>query len=58
MHNSVYRASYEPTDPVTGKARLLLPQIAFDAFALKFEKPTLDEGEFSNACPLWLAGRD
>ncbi|GAA5829209.1 hypothetical protein JCM3766R1_001018 [Sporobolomyces carnicolor] len=44
MHNSVYRASYEPTDPVTGKARLLLPQIAFDAFALKFEKPTLDEG--------------
>ncbi|GAA5938592.1 polynucleotide 3'-phosphatase [Sporobolomyces koalae] len=44
MHNSVYRACYEPIDPVNGKKREVLPDIAFSAFASNFERPTLEEG--------------
>ncbi|GAA5987146.1 hypothetical protein JCM5350_003861 [Sporobolomyces pararoseus] len=44
MHNSVYRALYEPIDPVNGRRRELLPQIAFDTFFSKVEEPKLTEG--------------
>ncbi|GAA6011052.1 hypothetical protein JCM11491_005920 [Sporobolomyces phaffii] len=44
MHNSVYRASYEPTDLGNGKARELLPVIAFDSYAAKFQEPKVKEG--------------
>ncbi|GAA5877857.1 hypothetical protein JCM16303_000262 [Sporobolomyces ruberrimus] len=44
MHNSIYRASYEPIDQANGKERAILPDIAFNSFASKFQEPSLKEG--------------
>jgi len=46
MHNSVYRAAYQPIDPMNATTRQLLPQIAFDSYASNLEEPKLKEGEF------------
>jgi hypothetical protein len=44
MHNSIYRASYEPVDQANGKTREILPDIAFNTYASKFQEPKLKEG--------------